>query len=70
MNKEELQNIEYESFKKDFEELIERHRYAFETLGMGVHIDYNAVDMHYKGDRHCVYTDGGIGLLKTQEWHD
>lgn len=70
MTKEELQKIEYESFQKDFEELIDKHRYAFETLGMGIHIDYTAVDMIYKGGSHCVHTNGGVGFLETQKWYD
>ena len=70
MTIEELKQKEFESFKKDFEELINNHRETLLILKMGININYNVSCIHYKGNSYSIGLSGNMGIEPITEWHD
>ena len=77
MTIEELKQIEFESFlkdsesfKKDFEELINKHREALLLLKMGISINCNASCVHYKGNSYGIDLGLGIDIEPIKEWYN
>ena len=70
MTIEELKQKEFESFKKDFEELINNHRKTLLILKMGISINYNASCIHYKDNSYSIGLSGEMGIEPIIEWHD
>lgn len=70
MTIEELKQKEFESFKKDFEELINNHRETLLILKMSININYNVSCTHYKGNSYSISLNGEMGIKPITEWHD
>ena len=70
MTIEELKQKEFESFKKDFEELINNHRETLLILKMGISINYNVSCIHYKDNCYSIGLNGEMGIEPIIEWHD
>lgn len=70
MTLEELKQTEYESFAKDFKELIDKHRETLLILKMGITINYNISCMHYKGNQYVISPSGEMGIEPVTEWYD
>ena len=70
MTIEELKQKEFESFKKDFEELINNHRETLLIFKMGISINYNASCIHYKDNSYSIGLSGEMGIEPIIEWHD
>ena len=70
MTIEELKQKEFESFKKDFEELINNHRETLLILKIGISINYNASCIHYKDNSYSIGLSGEMGIEPIIEWHD
>ena len=70
MTIEELKQKEFESFKKDFEELVDRHKETLLILKMGISINYNVLCVHYKGNSYSINLTGEMGIEPIEEWHD
>ena len=76
----ELENLkikELESFKKDFNELINEHRDILKNLKMGINISYRIDCVHYSATNHSATNDqysisasGEIGIEPVYEWND
>ena len=74
---EELKRKELESFKEDFNELINEHRDTLESLKMGISISYNISCVHYAAtnysatnDQYVISASGEIGIEPVYEWND
>ena len=76
----ELENLkikELESFKKDFNELINEHRDILKNLKMGISLSYRINCVHYAAtnysatnDQYVISTSGEIGIEPVCEWND
>ena len=76
----ELENLkikELESFKKDFNELINKHRDILKNLKMGISLSYRINCVHYAAtnysatnDQYVISTSGEIGIEPVCEWND
>ena len=76
----ELENLkikELESFKKDFNELINEHKDILKNLKMGISLSYRIDCVHYSATNHSATNDqysisasGEIGIEPVYEWND
>lgn len=76
----ELENLkikELESFKKDFNELINEHRDILKNLKMGISLSYKIDCVHYSAtnysatnDQYSISASGEIGIEPVYEWND
>ena len=76
----ELENLkikELESFKKDFNELINEHKDILKNLKMGINISYRIDCVHYAAtnysatnDQYSISESGEIGIEPVYEWND
>ena len=74
---ENLKRKEFESFKEDFYELINKHRDTLESLKMGISLSYKISCVHYAAtnysatnDQYCISATGEIGIEPVYEWND
>ena len=74
---ENLKRKELESFKEDFNELINEHKDILKNLKMGINISYRIDCVHYAAtnysatnDRYCISTSGEMGIEPVCEWND
>lgn len=70
MTKEELQLVELESFKKDFDELFKKHEQALDTLGIGISISGGIHRVHYKGKTYAISNQTAFNVEQTTDWYD
>lgn len=76
----ELENLkikELESFKKDFNELINKHRDILKNLKMGISLSYKISCVHYAAtnyaatnDQYSISASGEMGIEPVYEWND
>lgn len=74
---EELKRKELESFKEDFNELINEHKDILKNLKMGISLSYKIDCVHYAATNHSATNDqysisasGEIGIEPVCEWND
>lgn len=74
---EKLKRKELESFKEDFNELINEHRDILKNLKMGISLSYKISCVHYAAtnyaatnDQYCISASGEIGIEPVYEWND
>lgn len=76
----ELENLkikELESFKKDFNELINKHKDILKNLKMGISLSYKISCVHYAAtnyaatnDQYSISASGEMGIEPVYEWND
>ena len=76
----ELENLkikELDSFKKDFNELINEHKDILKNLKMGINLSYKIDCVHYAAtnysatnDQYSISASGEIGIEPVYEWND
>ena len=74
---EELKRKELESFKEDFNELINEHKDILKNLKMGINLSYRIDCVHYSAtnysatnDQYSISASGEIGIEPVYEWND
>lgn len=74
---ENLKRKELESFKEDFNELINEHKDILKNLKMGISLSYKIDCVHYSATNHSATNDqysisasGEIGIEPVYEWND
>lgn len=70
MTIEELQYIERNSFQKEFNELVEKHRPTMDALKMGFSVSGSLTRWHYKKQDYLIENTVKFDVEKTQEWYD
>ena len=74
---ENLKRKELESFKEDFNELINEHKDILKNLKMGISLSYKIDCVHYSAtnysatnDQYSISASGEIGIEPVYEWND
>ena len=74
---EKLKRKELESFKEDFNELINEHRDILKNLKMSISLSYKISCVHYvatnyaaTNDQYVISASGEIGIEPVYEWND
>lgn len=74
---ENLKRKELESFKEDFNELINEHKDILKNLKMGISLSYKIDCVHYSAtnysatnDQYSISASGEMGIEPVYEWND
>ena len=70
MTIEELQYLERDSFQKEFNELVEKHRPAMDALKMGLSVSGDITRWHYKKQEYAINSSVNFDVKTTKEWYD